>query len=651
MAKHYERCGSFAAAEACFLKGADPNGAVEMHARHDRWDAARRVAGGAGTRAAVARPSSRRGRALEAKGAFADAETAYAAADRHDLAIAMYEKHRLFDHQLRLIGQRHGAEALKAARSKLALALAEEGSREKAERLYAENGDWRLAVKMYRDAGAWEEAVRAARAGGGGAASKQVAYAWARSLDPEEGAALLTKFGLLDAGVEHACAGGDFEHALSLAKHGGYKAAQIKEVYLKRALFLEDEGKFGEAEVAFIEADKPKEAIEMYSHAEDWEGALRVAESAAPELVPETLRAHADALLKSVPVEETNSGTNSVEKTETMRHAERLFIKANRADLAIGAYRERGAWDDAIRVAADYAPRRVLELENERRRTRESKSKSSSAASREDREKTARRKVEALVEKASSLEASGDYAGAVDAYFEVHRKAFGASPSADEKATMIKAWRAAVKLAGERVPGKTRAVVSEAAYRIRKLGDAAAADDLLAVHGVSPAEARERARARRRRRRSRGGQEGRGVFGGGHAGSQRKSVVGGFGVFGGGRTEARRARRSLGRRRDGRVDARGAPRGPPVDAEQFGVYEDIAASALAFALEEGDADDAVAAAADAEAYLTRLVDSMRATPDVHADALRAFRDLLEAARLTRVSLARRRDPSTRRRPA
>ena len=50
-----------------------------------------------------------------------------------------------------------------------------------------------------------------------------------------------------------------------------------------------------------------------------------------------------------------------------------------------------------------------------------------------------------------------------------------------------------------------------------------------------------------------------------------------------------------------------------MDAEQFGVYEAVAASALAFALEEGDADDA-AAAADAEAYLTRLVDSMRATP-------------------------------------
>ena len=636
LAKHYERCGSFAAAETCFLKGADPNGAVEMHARHDRWDAARRVAERSGDARAVADVYARRGRALEARGAFADAETAYAAADRHDLAIAMYEKHRLFDHQLRLIGQRHGAEALKAARSKLALALAEEGSREKAERLYAENGDWRLAVKMYRDAGAWEEAVRAARAGGGGAASKQVAYAWARTLNPEEGAALLTKFGLLDAGVEHACAGGDFEHALSLAKHGGYKAAQIKEVYLKRALFLEDEGKFGEAEVAFIEADKPKEAIEMYSHAEDWEGALRVAESAAPELVPETLRAHADALLKSVPVEET--GTNSVEKTETMRHAERLFIKANRADLAIGAYRERGAWDDAIRVAADYAPRRVLELENERRRTRESKSKASSAASREDREKTARRKVEALVEKASSLEASGDYAGAVDAYFEVHRKAFGASPSADEKATMIKAWRAAVKLAGERVPGKTRAVVSEAAYRIRKLGDAAAADDLLAVHGVSPAEARERYAPGAA---AAGAAVGKKAAASSEADTLAVSEKASSASSASSEADALRRAAHAARSGDGATGAStlaALPRGPPVDAEQFGVYEDIAASALAFALEEGDADDAVAAAADAEAYLTRLVDSMRATPDVHADALRAFRDLLEAARLTRVSL-------------
>ena len=189
LAKHHERVGSFDAAELCYLTAGEPLSAVEMHARNDRWDAARRVAEKSGDESAVSETYARRGKALEARLLFSDAETAYLAANKYDLAIAMYEKHRLFDHQLRLIGQRHGADALKTARSKLANFLAEEGNLKEAERRFAENGDWKLAVKMYRDAGAWEEAVRAARAGGGGAASKQVAYAWARSLDDDAGAA------------------------------------------------------------------------------------------------------------------------------------------------------------------------------------------------------------------------------------------------------------------------------------------------------------------------------------------------------------------------------------------------------------------------------------------------------------------------------
>jgi intraflagellar transport protein 172 len=86
------------------------------------------------------------------------------------------------------------------------------------------------------------------------------------------------------------------------------------------------------------------------------------------------------------------------------------------------------------------------------------------------------------------------------------------------------------------------------------------------------------------------------------------------------------------------------PKGPPVDAAHFGVYEEIACLALAFALEDENAfenaeNDAFAAVVNTESYLAKLVDSMRATPDVHADALRAFRDLREAARLTRVSFS------------
>ena len=649
LAKHHERVGSFDAAETCYLKAGEPLSAVEMHAKNDRWDAARRVAEKSGDESAVSQTYARRGKALEARLLFSDAETAYAAANRHDLAIAMYEKHRLFDHQLRLIGQRHGAEALKAARSKLANALAEEGNHKEAERRFAENGDWKLAVKMYRDAGAWEEAVRAARAGGGGAASKQVAYAWARSLDEPAGAALLKKFGLLDSGVEHACACGDFEHALALAKHGGFKAGQIKEVYLKRALFLEDEGKYAEAEVAFIEADKPKEAIDMYAHAEDWASAARVAETHAPELLPETLCANADFLLKKLlqtksDGSDANANANDEKsQRETLTDAERLFIRAKRPDLAIDAYRERNAWDDATRVAKDYAPRRVVELENERRRAfssstgggssvGETNKGSSSSAESSARESRFRK----LLEKATKLEASGDYAGAVDAYLEIDRKAFGASPSAEEKTKMTRAWRAAVKLAGERVPGKTRAVVSETAYRIRKLGDAAAADDLLAVHGVSPAEARERYVP--------GGGAGAGASGA--VAISKPSAATGSDDAASSEADALRRAAHACRSGDGATGAStlaSLPKGPPVDAAHFGAYEEIACLALAFALEDENASknasDAFAAVVHTESYLAKLVDSMRATPDVHADALRAFRDLREAAHLLRVSFS------------
>lgn len=38
------------------------------------------------------------------------------------------------------------------------------------------------------------------------------------------------------------------------------------QVHLKYAMFLEDEGRFQEAEAEFISAGKPREAIDMYCH-------------------------------------------------------------------------------------------------------------------------------------------------------------------------------------------------------------------------------------------------------------------------------------------------------------------------------------------------------------------------------------------------
>lgn len=47
-------------------------------------------------------------------------------------------------------------------------------------------------------------------------------------------------------------------------------------------MWLEDEGRFKEAEDEFIKAEKPKEAIDMYVHQQDWGNAMRVAEHCSP---------------------------------------------------------------------------------------------------------------------------------------------------------------------------------------------------------------------------------------------------------------------------------------------------------------------------------------------------------------------------------
>merc|ERR1711965_651642 len=117
---------------------------------------------------------------------------------------------------------------------------------------------------MYRAQNMWDDALRVARHHGGANASKQVAYAWAVSLGGEEGAKLLNKFGLIEQAIDYAIESGAFMHAFELTRNS--MKEKLPEVHLKYAMFLEDEGRFPEAEEEFIRAGKPKEAIDMYTH-------------------------------------------------------------------------------------------------------------------------------------------------------------------------------------------------------------------------------------------------------------------------------------------------------------------------------------------------------------------------------------------------
>ena len=59
-------------------------------------------------------------------------------------------------------------------------------------------------------------------------------------------------------------------------------------------------GKFAEAEASFIKASRPKEAVLMYVHCQDWDSAQRIAEAHDPASVPDVLVGQVATITSSI---------------------------------------------------------------------------------------------------------------------------------------------------------------------------------------------------------------------------------------------------------------------------------------------------------------------------------------------------------------
>lgn len=92
-----------------------------------------------------------------------------------------------------------------------------------------------------------------------------------------------------------------------------------------------------------LPAEKPKEAIEMYMHNQDWESAMRVAEQFDPTSITDILVAQARSLIDR----------------KQYSVAESVYLKAKRPDLALKMYRDAKLWHDALRIAENYLPAKV----------------------------------------------------------------------------------------------------------------------------------------------------------------------------------------------------------------------------------------------------------------------------------------------------
>uniref|UniRef100_A0A8C9LSK7 Intraflagellar transport protein 172 homolog n=1 Tax=Piliocolobus tephrosceles TaxID=591936 RepID=A0A8C9LSK7_9PRIM len=385
VAQHYASLQEYEIAEELFTKGDRTKDAIDMYTQAGRWEQAHKLAMKCMRPEDVSVLYITQAQEMEKQGKYREAERLYVTVEEPDLAIIMYKKHKLYDDVIRLVGKHH-PDLLSDTHLHLGKELEAEGRLQEAEYHYLEAQEWKATVNMYRASGLWEEAYRVARTQGGANAQKHVAYLWAKSLGGEAAVRLLNKLGLLEAAVDNAADNRSFEFAFELSrlalKH------KTPEVHLKYAMFLEDEGKFEEAEAEFIRAGKPKEAVLMFVHNQDWEAAQRVAEAHDPDSVAEVLVGQARGALEE----------------KDFQKAEGLLLRAQRPGLALNYYKEAGLWSDALRICKDYVPSQLEALQEEYER---------------EATKKGARGVEGLVEQARRWEQAGEYSRAVDCYLKV----------------------------------------------------------------------------------------------------------------------------------------------------------------------------------------------------------------------------------------
>ncbi|XP_064196298.1 intraflagellar transport protein 172 homolog [Anguilla rostrata] len=437
IAQHYASVQEYEVAERLFVKGDHIKDAIDMYTGAGRWEQAHKLAAKCMSQEDVSALYVSKAQELEKEGKLKEAERLFATVDEADLAITMYKKNKMYDDMIRLVAKHH-KDLLTETHLHLAKELEGETRFQEAEYHYMEGQDWKAAVNMYRNNTMWEEAYRVAKSHGGASAHKQVAYLWAKSLGGEAAVKLLNKFGLLETAIDFAADNCAFDFAFELARLSAKN--KIPDIHLKSAMFLEDEGKFAEAEAEFLKAGKPKEAVLMYFHNQDWSSAERVAEAHDPDSVPEVLLGQAKFCFDQ----------------RDFQKAEAFLLRAQRPELAVKYYKDAEMWSDAIRICKEYVPNKLGALQDEYEK---------------ETAKKGTRGVEGIVEQAREWEQSGEYARAVECYLKVK--------DTSNTALLEKCWMKAADLAIKFLPQERAAeVVHTVGPRLVQLRKNSAAAEL-----------------------------------------------------------------------------------------------------------------------------------------------------------------------------
>jgi intraflagellar transport protein 172 len=438
IADYFSTSNELALAEKFYVAAGHTQSAVNMYVKQSKWEKAHMLAITYMTKENVNSWFMSQAQEMEKKSKFKDAEKLYLTIGEPDIAITMYKNHRHYEDMVRLVSIYH-KDLLSDTHQYLGKTLEAEGNFKQSEHHYCESGDFKAAINMYCSNNMFEDAYRVGKSHGGPNAAKQVAYLWARSLGGEAAVKLLTKFNLLDSAIDFATENGAFEFAFELSRFADKH--KLADVHYKHAMYLEDEGKFKEAESAFILAGKPREAILMYIHEEDWDRALAIAEQYEPVSVPEVLMGQAKISFQG----------------QDFAKAEALVLRAQRPEFGIKLYKEANLWKEAIKFARQYVPNRVAEVQQEYDRY---------LAGQSDAGK------DQLLTTAAGYERQKDFSRAIDLYMKL------STSHSDNMDFLEDKWRRAVELAVKFVPDRTQEVAEEVCRKLLEIKRYGPAGDL-----------------------------------------------------------------------------------------------------------------------------------------------------------------------------
>eukprot|EP00744_Colponema_vietnamica_P003231 GILI01004982.1.p1 GENE.GILI01004982.1~~GILI01004982.1.p1 ORF type:complete len:1648 (-),score=437.85 GILI01004982.1:177-5084(-) len=397
IARHFEQNHQLGDAERYFVKAGAVQEAVEMYSRAGMSDHMHRVARNLDKDVRVALFVAQANQ-LESKGDYAGAEKIYITINEEEKAIGMYKRARDFTNMIRLVTA-YRPDVLTKTHKYLAGMFVKENNFKMAEQHYVSAKEWEEAVVMYRERNEWDNAIRVAKVHGGPASAKQVVLSRAMAVDAEEGVRLLVKHSLVEAGIEAAVDGLRFDTAVQWAQLA--LPGKLSFIYLKSAMNHEDQGEFKQAEEDFIKAAKPREAIDMYLHQQDFESAMRVADTYDIAAIPLVCTAHARVCFTA----------------HRYSDAEDLLIKAGQPELLVKLYREARMFTEAMRVAKERCPERSGEIARE------------VAMNTND-----------PIEAGSLLEQAGDAQGAIEMYLRASRE------TSNDANKLLETWARAVKL-------------------------------------------------------------------------------------------------------------------------------------------------------------------------------------------------------------